>query len=571
MPALVKISHGAISTSSLFSESNNLLFVIRPPQRRFKWKKEQIEQLWDDIVRAHKADRDSYFLGTLLLVPHRDGGLSVIDGQQRITTLSILLAVLRDHCRNFSSLKTRSDGIQRLIRRVDNDGRPVGALVVTLQDTDNQTYMKWAKDHGSTEPPFSQDDPISSAVKTLSNKVTNYLNVPNPEDSLRGICEYIQSKVMFLPLEVRSESEAYLVFDTTNTRGMRLSPSEALKARLAAIAREDSALSEELIRTWAEVAGKLEDAGLPIDAMDDYLHAIWCAKEGYIAKRSLGGIASRFRGTEDLKAFVEYMESYILSYLAVVAPSGTSSIDEDLKDLRHLNVQSYSFLTMVHKNSFNRFPEAVNLVLSLQMRNITVGDYQANEYEKQWPHWARLVREGDTQEAFDEIRALMVSDEYFQQTFEKKDVSAAGIVRHVLRRLDPISHPGSGVQPTDVDVEHVLPKSVVSKLKDDKSLTTNVKQWILDLGYEIPETSEEKLNLGKELEPYLNMLGNQALLDDRTNRGVKDLPFDKKKDCYQGQGLELTKSLADHEKWEASQILARQKEMAQQAPLVWTK
>ena len=152
MPTLVKISEGAISTSGLFSEANDLLFAIHPPQRRFKWKNQQIDQLWQDILTAHEANRDSYFLGTLLLVQLDESRtVSVIDGQQRITTLSILLAVLRDHCNEFPSLSTRADGIQRLISRVDNDGKPVGYLVVTLQDPDNQVYKGLVKEHGSTK------------------------------------------------------------------------------------------------------------------------------------------------------------------------------------------------------------------------------------------------------------------------------------------------------------------------------------------------------------------------------------------------------------------------------------
>ena len=72
MPTLVKISEGAISTSGLFSETSDLLFEIHPPQRRFKWKQQQIDQLCQDIITAYKANRDSYFLGTLLLVVSPD-------------------------------------------------------------------------------------------------------------------------------------------------------------------------------------------------------------------------------------------------------------------------------------------------------------------------------------------------------------------------------------------------------------------------------------------------------------------------------------------------------------------
>ena len=572
MPTLVKISDGAISTNSLLSETNDLLFEIRPPQRRFKWRNQQIDQLWQDIRTAHETSRGSYFLGTLLLVElDDDRRVSVIDGQQRITTLSILLAVLRDHCQEFPGLSTRADGIQRLISRVDNDGKPVGSLVVTLQNPDNEIYVKLVKEPGSTKSAPAQQDLLSRAAKRLTEHVLQYVNVPDREERLRGLCEYIQSKVNFLPLQVRSEGEGYLVFDTSNTRGLRPSPSEALKARLATVAREDGDLSDELITRWNSAAVKLENAGQPIDAMDDYLHAVWCSMEGYTPKRTLDRIATRLAAPKRLDDFVKELDACCDSYLTVVAPTEKSSLTEDLKDLNHLNVQSHSFLMMVHKNSPGSFEEAVGLVLSLQIRNVTVGPYQANVYEKDWPKWAMLVRKGRTKEAFDDIRGRMVSDKDFRQRFEKEAVKSSRTARHLLRRLDPISSPGSGVQPIDVDVEHILPKSVVNKLLDGKMLTKNVTQWVEDLGHNIPNTLDEMEDLGRLIEPYLYMLGNQALLNDKANRGARDLSFAKKRDFYKKQALELTKELAAREDWGLNQILARQKEIAKKAHLIWPK
>ena len=402
----------------------------------------------------------------------------------------------------------------------------------------------------------------------LREHVNKHIN--GQKERLQGLCQYIQANIKFLPLEVASEGEGYLVFDTTNTRGMRLSPSEALKGRLATIAREDSDLSAELIKRWDTAAMKLEGADLRIDAMDDYLHALWCSKEGYTAKKTLDRIAEKMR-IEELGNFVRDLDSYCASYLAVVNPTGESQLTEDLKDMKSLIVQAKGFLTMVHKHAFHRFEEAVDLVLSLQIRNVTVGPYQPHEYEKNWPNWAMLVRKGSTDEAFKDIRSRMVSDKDFQRRLEGEPVVSMGTARHLLRRLDPISRPGSGVQPVNVDVEHVLPKSVVTKLIKGKKLTTNVQQWIKDLGYEVPNTPDEKYVLGIRLQKLLNMLGNQALLNIKANRGAKDLPFPKKKDFYRKQALELTKALAVNGKWGESEVLARQKEMAKIAPSVWRK
>lgn len=576
------IDNVADSTRRLFDKTGQKLFEIHPPQRRFKWKKKQVVQLWEDILAAHDNNRKSYYLGTLLLVPLDADRVkvSVIDGQQRITTLSILVGVLRDRCKEFSekssqhkkALEHREKTAQELLSRLDNSGNPVH-WVVKLQYPDNDTYVKLVKETGSTQSYTSQEGLLAEAAKTLIDSVAEFLETSDPEDKLQELFDFVIDKVKLLPIEVPSESEGYLIFDTTNTRGLHLSPSEALKARLATIARKDLGISQELIAKWDTAARKLESEGQPIDAMDDYIHAVWSSEHGYTSKRTLEKIASKLDDTPNLlKSFVEDVDSYIDSYIAVVSPRGNPSLNEDLKDLKNLNKQSHAFLMAVHKHNPDRFEEAVDIVLSLQIRNVTIGLEPPRDYEKDWPKWAVSVRKGKLDKAFDEIRSRMQADDQFIERFETRIVKSAATARHLLRRLDPISRPGSGVQPQGVDVEHILPKSVVSKLVNLKKLTKNTSQWIDDLGYEQPESEQEKEALGNELNKYLNMLGNQALFDNKANRGVKDRPFSEKKEkFYSEQKLELTKTLYEKEDWSVGQIKARQKEMAKAAPHIWRK
>ena len=355
---------------------------------------------------------------------------------------------------------------------------------------------------------------------------------------------------------------------------MRLSPSEALKARLATVARESSDLAERLIKTWDCVATRFEDAGLPFRAMDDYLRIVWSANNGFYPRNNLAKISEKLNNADKLADFVDEIEAYHRSYLAIVSPSDLylkSHLVKDLESLRTLNSQSHVFLTAVHRHHNDRFEEAVGLVVSLQIRNITVGTERPSDYEKDWPNWAILVGNGKIDSAFNEIRNKMVSDGEFQRAFEKAEISAATTAAHLLRRLDPITKSGSGVLPYEVHVEHIFPKSVASKLKADKKLTPNVRQWLENIGRPIPATAPERRQLGEALEHYQNRIGNQTLLNETANRVAKDKPFDDKKPFYEKQALELTKSLVDCEQWNLDAIKERQKKLAARAPEVWPK
>ena len=574
MPKLIRISDDAVSLRSLFSASDGILFEIHPPQRRFKWRVPQIVQLWDDLAKAYKDEREAYFLGNLLLVDLGDNRVSVIDGQQRLTTVSILLAVLRDACLEFPEFSVRAANIQQLLTRVDIDGNPVGATVVTPQDPDRQTYIDLIREYRSTRNGMTSGGLLVDACRSLTQKLDEHFSGKEGSEkkqALQSLTDYVLANVSLLPIAVQDEPQGYLVFDTSNTRGLRLSPSEALKARLVVIAREDTNLAGELMQRWDAAATKLDNAGRPIDAMDDYLRTVLSSRRGHISKRSLDGIVSKSDTTNSLKDVIQDLATYIDSFLAVVAPTGKATLTEDLKDLRNLNNQSVVFLTMVHKHAPEQFVEAVNLVLSLQIRNITFGTDSPNAYERSWPDWARLVRNGEVDRAFGEIRDRIRGDDEFRTAFEIATAVSSATVRHVLRRLDPISRPGSGVQPMEVDVEHVMPRSVVGKLVADKRLTPSVKQWIKDLGYEIPETSDDKKGMGHKFGQWLNMLGNQALLNEKANRGLRDRPFADKKVFYGNQALKLTEALAREGQWGERQIFERQKKMAEEAPRIWRK
>ena len=577
------LEQDSVSTKSLFSDAGyNRLFVVKAPQRRYKWTKEQVKQLWVDICNAREKNVPWYFLGTLLLEPLPDQRVSIIDGQQRIATISLLLAVLRDLCQaaGGDEYSYRSVDLQKLIARVDNSGKPVGNLVVKLQDQDNAKYDELVRVQGSTTTlptPESRRDRVILNTIELNKMVLDHLEKAaalGNDDELAKLCNYVIDGVKFLPIEVASEEQAYLVFDTTNTRGLPLSPGESLKARLAVVSRDDPQLARNLVEGWDSAADHLERAGLGFEGMDDYILAIWSSKQGrHITKRLLANAVLRNINLQRETAadLVGHIKSYVSHYVNVLRPTGTGNSVEDVKDVARLGMsQANGFLTMVHYHANSQFYEAVRVTLALQVRNITIGPQQANIFQDDWPHWANLVRCGNVSIALEEIRAKMIPDDQFRTAFADARVKTAGIARHLLRRLDPLSNK-SGAVVAEVDREHIFPLSVVRKLAVEKPLTKNVRTWIQDMGFPVPSNPMENQKLGRQLEKFQDLLGNQALLHEHPNRKAKDQPFATKKQGYEGQASKLTKELSDLPVWNPEQIRARQKRFADQAPEIWTK
>jgi len=209
--------------------------------------------------------------------------------------------------------------------------------------------------------------------------------------------------------------------------------------------------------------------------------------------------------------------------------------------------------------------------LALQIRNIIVDKQKANIYQQQWPKWSIKVRNGELDEALQEINSRMIDDGIFESRFKELTIESAVSAHHILRRLELVDSRKSGVTPSSVHREHVMPQSVVTKLKNDRQLTPNVKEWISYLGHAEPNSTAEKRKLGDQLGKELDKLGNQALLDGDANSGLGDCSFDEKKKAYGNTKLELTKSIKEVSHWDDKAIKSRQEKLASLALKAWSK
>ena len=163
-----KIKDQAFTTQGLFDRAAyGKLFAIRPPQRRYKWTSTEVNRLWHDVLNAYRSERDSYFMGTLIVTPldNTTDKVSVLDGQQRLATITLLIAVLRDYCLAYENKKMsgRASGLQELITRLDNNRQPTGELIISLQDGDHSDFLQLVEKPNSTNS-------LDSGLKALHNK-----------------------------------------------------------------------------------------------------------------------------------------------------------------------------------------------------------------------------------------------------------------------------------------------------------------------------------------------------------------------------------------------------------------
>ncbi len=195
-------------------------WVIPIYQRLYSWEKEQCKELWDDIIKIGGNDKmDGHFIGSILYVldgiTHSDNTLLIIDGQQRLTTITLLLTALRDHLSN--EVKRKEIENHYLINS-DKDGDKKFRLI--LSESDKDTLLSLIdKDRRKPSEPSSK---IVENFKLFEEWVSN-------TDKLETIFKGLE-KLMIVEIALeKGKDDPQLIFESMNSKGMELAQTDLIR------------------------------------------------------------------------------------------------------------------------------------------------------------------------------------------------------------------------------------------------------------------------------------------------------------------------------------------------------
>lgn len=236
-------------------------FLIPDYQRPYAWSETECRTLWDDIFsfaipdegRTEFDSNSEYFLGPIVTFKNDDAKMEVIDGQQRLTTLMLLLRAFYEgfkYMQDKASVATRQN-IERCIWKTDEFGEPnISALKIDSEvatDNDKDEFIEILRS-GIALPDQKSKYAVNyrffqECVHTFSNKYPAYF-------------AYLPTRIMnnciLLPIEAESQDTALRIFSTLNDRGMPLSDSDIFKAQFYKHYSKRGK-KDEFIRQWKEV------------------------------------------------------------------------------------------------------------------------------------------------------------------------------------------------------------------------------------------------------------------------------------------------------------------------------
>ncbi|OJY45974.1 DUF262 domain-containing HNH endonuclease family protein [Pseudonocardia sp. 73-21] len=252
----------------LLSFEGNLTYRVPPYQREYSWQKAQWEDLFQDLVETD----DAHFLGTIITLNQTvdavaSGVLELIDGQQRATTLTLLLAaiysLLNEHRDNLDD-EARNE-LFNLGRRLVGKG---GKLRVTpqTQGYNRDDYVTVLADAGlsveqSTKKPYFSLRRISKCYQYFRSAISRFGETNGWDDvkAARAVLDAVQ-KAILVKIEVANHADAFVLFESLNNRGMPLTPVDLIKNHLLAVSERHGAMHvDDAFKLWNEMLTSLGD------------------------------------------------------------------------------------------------------------------------------------------------------------------------------------------------------------------------------------------------------------------------------------------------------------------------
>ena len=253
--------------STLLDIESNIIYSIPRYQREYTWGKPQWERLFDDLME----NESGYYLGSIICINQSQDAitvqdLEVIDGQQRLTTISLLLAAVY---KALSSRQTISDDERFELLKLKNKlvmskDRKQSRLIPQVQNSNQVDYLYVLSFAGILEerdyPPNAGNRRILRGFRYFFERITEYLNEnSHDENFFQTLLEKINSATL-VKIEVNNHSDAYTLFESLNNRGIPLTAIDLIKNKLLSkLEKLEPGSIDDNYKSWKKVIEALGD------------------------------------------------------------------------------------------------------------------------------------------------------------------------------------------------------------------------------------------------------------------------------------------------------------------------
>ena len=545
---------------------NGKVYSVPPAQRDYSWEEEQWEDLWNDVLDMRGRPDDRHYMGAVVVQTKGDREFLIIDGQQRLATLTILgLAVLASLQRLVDAGVEAGDNRERMTelrKRFIGEKDPaslVESSKLNLNHTDNGFFQDYLVQLRTPVNPRGLPKSNALLWKCFTyycGKIGEDRDMSSRGEQLAALLsETVARQLLFILIKVDNEFNAYTVFETLNARGLELSSTDLLKNYL--FSRINAQTDKKTLeRRWQSLLETVRAEHFP-----EFLRYHLLCEHPRIRKQRLFKIVrDSVSSKEDVFGLMDALEARAELFSALSDPHhGFWQENPDAKlPIRELKLFKSRQLTPMlfaawEKCSPADFARILRMVSVVIFRYTVVSGLNTNALEPVSHAAAKALLKGDAKTpsaVFERLKPVYVDDGRFVQAFATLSIRTQGqkktLAKYILSKLEADASKRACDHETDpATIEHIFPENA-------------------------PADWDEAISQ-EEGKDAVYRLGNLVLLESHINRNIGSRPYPVKVGGYQESEYASAKALAKMapNEWTLPLINRRQEEMAKRAAHVW--
>lgn len=551
----MKITSLDLSIKDLLKSSS--CYIIPRFQRPYSWEQQQIEEFWEDVIDNESQD---YFIGSFVFYNIKSNK-GVVDGQQRLTTITILLCALRDIL-NTQKLPKKATGIHQFIQTKDEDANSVFVLKTESSYPFLQDYIQHFGKPESKPQIGKEEVLLNNTYNYFTEKINDRITEINKKKtkSKKRLIEKMLVQIRDLVLSLRlisieldNEDEAYLIFETLNTRGKDLKISDLVKNHITKHTKKINKDMDLIKDQWNEIRDIFKESAKDLDVSTFIFH-YWLSKYQYVSSKKLFKAIKKEITKPKVKQFSQDLLENAKYYRAIFEVDYLNwskdeyAVKNSLKAISLFNVkQPVPFLLTLIREYKNNNITKKQLCKTLEFLERFHFSYNAvaskrSNWAQTFPNYAKKLHLSSTKNkksqcinelkkklkekkpTYEEFKSSFIEFHYSQHL--KKDRK---IVRYILEKIHRYNYKGE-IHPVDYEkmtIEHIYPENSKSKRKDKMNSKT------------------------------IANLGNLILLSEDFNIKLKNKAFKSKKIKLKNAGINLEKEFINKNRWKKEEISKR--------------
>ena len=546
------------------------IFKIPRFQRPYSWGKAEVENFWDDIINDVT---DSYFIGSMVVYQTKKPYFGIVDGQQRLTTITIVLSVIRDAFAKLGDTNL-AKGIHRYIERPNNDFVDEFVLDTETSFPYLQTHIQ-SFDESPSKINFdcdvgAEETNLKLAYDLLSNKLEDHIpqisenshqrDLFTPEDSIIELKalrdKFLSLKLVFIQLD--NEDDAYLIFETLNARGRDLRTSDLVKNLLLKTIKSANTTYDSPKQAWNKLVKGFDDIS-ENDVIDTFLLHYWISRQEYTTDKKLFSCIKShiLKSPSNARTLLESLSTSAINYCEMLSPENSVWTKEQFEV--KLSLEALNSFKVKQQSSF-----VLSLLSAYKERKITLKQLKTMLNKIEHFHF---VFNAITQQRSSGSIATMYSQHAIDLSNTENPDELQKILASLSRKLKDKLPSYEEFEVKFLELNYLSNKTrnksiikyALRRLVGNNSNGLDINHDNLTIEHLIPE-ARIKIDLESDI---VGSIGNLILTDSNTNgHGLKDKIITEKLALLTQTGFPLTKFFLDNSEWNENMILERTKKIS---------